>query len=133
MDTSIRELAQKLASAYSTLPQVKAVGLAGSRAGFSEPDSLSDIDLYVYKDGEIPISARRQLVPKNSIEIELGNRFWEEGDEWFVQDPPVKVDVMFRDRAWIEDEVARVMDRHEGPARLFNLFPLQRSNLSCAL
>jgi hypothetical protein len=113
MDRSILEFAQKLASAYSALDQVRAVGLGGSRAGAFEPDALSDIDLYIYQDGEIPLPARRSIASVNSRETEIGNWFWEEGDEWFALKPPVKVGVMFRDPVWMEGEVARVMDRHE--------------------
>ncbi len=113
MKDPIRDFAEKLATAYSTIPQVKAVALAGSRTGSSEPDASSDIDLYVYQDGEIPISARQQIASENSAETEIGNRFWEEGDEWLARKPPVKVDVMFRHTGWIEEEVARVFDRHE--------------------
>jgi hypothetical protein len=113
MDRSILEFTQKLASAYAALDQVRAVGLGGSRAGAFEPDGLSDVDLYVYQNGEIPLSTRRSIASVHSSEIEIGNRFWEEGDEWLAQDPIVKVDVMFRDPAWMEDEVARVLQRHE--------------------
>jgi hypothetical protein len=113
MEPALLEFAKKLASAYAALDQVRAVGLGGSRAGAFGPDDLSDIDLYVYQDGEIPLAARRLIASSNSSEIEIGNRFWEEGDEWTAREPPVKVDVMFRDPTWIEDEVARALERHE--------------------
>jgi hypothetical protein len=109
----IQELARKLAAAYAALAQVKAVALAGSRAGPFEPDAGSDVDLYVYREGEIPVPARLVVASENSTQIEIGNAFWEEGDEWVAQEPPVKVDVMLRDVRWIEDEIERVLDRHE--------------------
>jgi hypothetical protein len=113
MNLQIQEFAQKLASAYSSLAHVRAVALGGSRAGSFKPDSLSDIDLYVYHDSEIPLSARQLIASDNSTEAETGNKFWEEGDEWIVRSSTLKVDVMFRGVGWIEDEITRVMERHE--------------------
>ena len=113
MNLQIQEFVQKIASAYSALAQVQAVALGGSRAGPFKPDSLSDVDLYVYHDAEIPISARQLVASGNSTEAVFGNKFWEEGDEWIARVPSLKVDVMFRGVGWIEDEIARVIDRHE--------------------
>jgi hypothetical protein len=113
MNFQIQEFAQKLASSYSAITQVQAVALGGSRAGPFKPDSLSDIDIYVYHDAEIPLSARQAIAAGNSTKAEIGNKFWEEGDEWIAREPALKVDVMFRGVSWIEDEVARVIERHE--------------------
>ena len=113
MSHPIQALARKLAAAYAALPPVRAVALAGSRAGPFEPDTSSDVDLYVYRDGTMPMPARLRIASENSTEIEMNSAFWEEGDEWIAQEPFVKVDVMLRDVSWIEDEIARVLQRHE--------------------
>jgi hypothetical protein len=113
MNLQIQEFAQKFATAYSALAQVRAVALGGSRTGPFKADSLSDIDLYVYHDSEIPLSARQMVAAGNSTQAVFGNKFWEDGDEWIAREPSLKVDVMFRGVGWIEDEIARVMDRHE--------------------
>jgi uncharacterized protein (DUF952 family) len=113
----VEGLARRLADAYADAAVVEAVALGGSRTGALGPDDRSDVDLYVYCRGELPIDARAQVAESHGgAEIEVGNRFWEDGDEWVASAPPVKVDVMFRDVGWTEDEVRRVLDR--GEARL---------------
>lgn len=112
-ESPVAELAQRLAAAYSALPEVQAVALGGSRAGPFEPDVAADLDLYVYRTAEIPETARAQVVSPDATGIEISNAFWEDSDEWRARVPPVNVDVMFRDTAWIEGEVARVLDRRE--------------------
>ncbi len=44
---------------------------------------------------------------------ELDNRFWEPGDEWRDAASGLWIDIMYRSPAWVEHELARVLDRHE--------------------
>ncbi len=107
-------VARRIAERFAALPGTEAVALAGSVAsGRSEPGS--DIDLYVYGTGEPSLEARRSIVG-GSPRAELGNRFFEPGDEWIDRDGEIHVDVMFRDPRWIEDELQRVLVRHEARA-----------------
>jgi len=106
---------RRIADAFAAVPQVQAVALGGSRADawFRED---SDLDLYVYAAEPVPFVARRAIAaaradPRRPIEID--NRFWEPGDEWVDAATGLGVDVMFRDPAWIANELARVLDRHE--------------------
>jgi hypothetical protein len=112
-DAGVDEFARKLAKAYSAFPQVEAVALAGSRAGPLETDVHSDVDIYVYGKGRIAIADRARIAEGNSTEVEIGNTFWDEGDEWRARAPPVNVDVIVRDVSWIEDEISKVLDRYE--------------------
>ncbi len=97
---------------YSALTQVEAVALAGSQStGTAGPDS--DLDLYVYATAEIPISERRRIATACASSVEVDNRFWEPGDEWVDRETQIHIDVMFRSLAWMEDQMARVLQRHE--------------------
>lgn len=59
------ELARRIAALFAPLPQVEAVALGGSRGGAAvEADASSDIDLYVYTRGDIPLEARREIVER---------------------------------------------------------------------
>jgi hypothetical protein len=108
------ELARRLAAAYAGAPEVHAVALGGSRANpAAMADAASDIDLYVYAAADLPLAFRTAVASGAAGSVELDNRFFEPGDEWVDRDTGVGVDVMFRRPAWIEDQLDRVLVRHE--------------------
>lgn len=110
-DASVERLTARLAAAYAAHPGVEAVVFAGSRTG-GRLDEASDVDLYVYLAGELPV-AERARIAEDGERVEIDNRFWETGDEWIDGATGTGVDVMFRDPRWIEGELERVLDRHE--------------------
>ncbi|HEX6901845.1 MAG TPA: DUF4037 domain-containing protein [Thermoanaerobaculia bacterium] len=110
---SSASLPGRLAAAYAEIPEVEAVAVAGSRTTAAS-DAASDVDLYVYSREPVPLSRRREVVERSAGgRAEIGNRFFEPGDEWIDAETGVHVDAMFRQTAWIEDQLARVLDRHE--------------------
>ena len=110
--SSLLSLAVDVAGCYQALPQVEAVAVAGS-LGSGVIDAESDIDLYVYVRSEIPIPVRAAIASARSKRAEVDNRFWEPGDEWVEADTGVSVDVILRDVPWIEEQLDRVLRRHE--------------------
>lgn len=106
----LRELAASIARRYSKEPQVEAVALGGSAAS-GVADTGSDIDLYVYLAASLPIDVRKSIAEGSADRVEVGNEFWEPGDEWFDRGSGIHVDVMFRDVGWIQDQMARVLRR----------------------
>ena len=107
----VAQLARNVARAYGARPEVRAVALAGSQvSGFAGPES--DLDLYVYQDRPLPLDARREIAMARAARAEVGNDFWEPGDEWIDAETGLHVDVMFRDPGWIEDDLDRVLVRH---------------------
>lgn len=98
-----------LARRFAEFPYVVAVVLAGSRGdGTSDPES--DFDIYVYASAEVPVEFRRALLGDGA---EIGNRFWELGDEASDLATGLRLDIMYRTPKWIEDQLDRVLVRHE--------------------
>lgn len=109
--SSATALAQRIADHYRSLDTVEAVVLSGSRtSGLAGDDS--DIDLYVYSRETIPLSVRAEAA-HGATKAEIGNNFWEPGDEWVDAASGISADVMFRRVDWIEDQLSRVLDHHQ--------------------
>lgn len=105
-------MAAVIAARFAALPTVAAVTLAGSRTA-AVTDPHSDYDLYVYTTAEIDPAARRDLAEVFADRLEIDNRFWEPGDEWLDTATGLHVDLMYRSPAWIEAQLARVLEQHE--------------------
>ena len=104
-------VAERVASQFASLPQVEAVAISGSQMSqFS--DAESDVDLYVYVTQEVPLDERVRIAAGSS-RAEIGNTTWEPGDEWIDASTGTPVDVMFRHLRWIEEQLDRVLVRHE--------------------
>jgi hypothetical protein len=94
---------------------VVTVALAGSGVT-GAADEQSDIDLYVYAAEPIAMADRVAIAMSFATHAEVGNDFWEPGDEWIDAQTGRHVDVMYRTPAWIEEQLARVLVRHEASA-----------------
>jgi predicted nucleotidyltransferase len=107
------EAASAVAAALAALPGVLTVALGGSEAA-GAADGASDLDFYVYSDVPVVLSSRealaKQLAERGG---EVGNDLWEPGDEWTLAGSGIPVDIMFRTRVWIEEQLDRVLVRHE--------------------
>ena len=104
-------VAERIAREFASLPQVEAIAMAGSRAS-EFADAESDLDLYVYVTRDIPLDERTRIAA-GSPRVEIGNTTWEPGDEWIDPATGTPVDVMFRHVRWIEEQLDRVLVRHE--------------------
>ncbi|KAA3659279.1 MAG: DUF4037 domain-containing protein [Chloroflexi bacterium] len=106
------ELAQHIADKFATLPQVDAVTIAGSLTT-DTADSGSDIDLYVYAESDIPPAVRDDFFTSSASHMELNNQYWETGDEWQDAATGIKVDVMYRNLAWVREMLERNLEQHQ--------------------
>ena len=104
-------VAERVAGQFASLPQVEAVALAGSRSS-EFADAKSDVDLYVYVTEDIPLEVRAKIAA-GSPRAEIGNATWEPGDEWIDAETGTSVDVMYRHVRWIEEQLDRVLVRHQ--------------------
>lgn len=103
------ELARRIAERYAELMPVQAVVLSGSRTS-QQADTSSDIDLYVYTTHPLTLDERKGIAA-GAKRAEIGNVFWEPGDEW-VDASGINCDVMFRELGWIEEQLNRVIIDH---------------------
>ena len=101
-----------VAAAFANLPEVVAVALAGSGVT-GAADGQSDVDLYVYAGAPVAIADRVAIATHFATRREVGNAFWEPGDEWIDSQTGRHVDVMYRTPVWIEEQLERVLVRHE--------------------
>ncbi|MBA2276759.1 MAG: DUF4037 domain-containing protein [Chloroflexia bacterium] len=105
-------LARAIAGRMATEPAVTAVALGGSiatRAG----DERSDIDLYVFGDAPPPVEVRRAIATAHDPRPEIGNTAFGPSDEWSDGATGIGVDLIYWSPGWIEDQLGRVLDRHE--------------------
>jgi hypothetical protein len=116
METEHLALARRIAGLFAPLPQVEGVALGGSRgAGGVGTDPSSDIDVSVYTRGDLPLEAREGIVEASggATRTSLDMRFWGPGDEWLSAATGIHVDVVYFDAGWMEEQVERVLVRHE--------------------
>lgn len=115
-DKNPDSLLKQLAAHFSALPQVQAVGMAGSRVNPRTPsDPASDIDLYVFTTAEIPLKTRQEIVENTggASRAEMGLNYWGPNDTWFNLPSGVEIDNNFFYALWMEDQIDQVLVRHE--------------------
>lgn len=110
-DLPVPSDAQRWAERFAGLPEVQAVALGGSLA-MGTADDASDIDLEVYAAPLPPIDVRRRMIEPEASYAEVGNDFFGAGDEW-TEHGGRAFDVAYFDPAWMEDQLDRVLVRHE--------------------
>lgn len=102
---------EEFADTFSALDIVDAVVLAGSKTGLIN-DDMSDYDVYIYSQEDIPRDVRASIIKEFSTEYTVGNSFFEEGDEFFFAAPKrTAVDIMYRRTAWAKDEIDWVWNK----------------------
>jgi predicted nucleotidyltransferase len=114
-DRKKRDLvARRVAAQVSQLPGVIAIALAGSSAA-DVADERSDVDLDVYASEPIALEQRAALAAEladSATPVEIGNDYWEAGDEWTERDSGITLDILYRTPQWIEDQLDRVLVRY---------------------
>lgn len=106
MENILKEIAEK----YAQLDSVYAVVQAGSRTS-GQSDEMSDYDIYVYSDKQIPVDFRTKLAAAYTDDYEINNQYFETGDEWNFKNN-CGFDFMFRSTNWIEECIENVYDKH---------------------
>lgn len=108
--TEYEILIDKLTLIYREFPQVQAIALGGSLTG-SNTDSSSDIDLYVYTRGDIPLDQRLEVPVRmgGALRADMGMNYWGPGDEWFDAASGIEIDIVYFDVDWMQAQVERVL------------------------
>lgn len=105
-------LAGPIAQRLSKIASVWAVALGGSHST-DTADVRSDLDLYVYAEEEPSLSLRSDLARAFNRPAWLGCTAFGPGDEWPAIGSQPAVDLIYWTPAWIEEQLARVLDRYE--------------------
>jgi hypothetical protein len=110
---SVTTLSTRLAALFGELPPVVAVALGGSLAG-GAADAASDIDLYVYTRGDLPLSAREAVVAQagGASRADMGLTYFGPGDEWIDGATGIHVDAVYFDADWMAGQVRRAVVDH---------------------
>ena len=86
----INELFREL----SSLPQIEAIALGGSRAG-EHFDAGSDYDVYLYCTAPVPVEIRREILTKFCSYMEIDNHYWEQEDNCTLKNG-IDIDILYR-------------------------------------
>lgn len=108
-----RQLVQFLVERFQASPLTQAIGLGGSQAG-GTVDAASDVDLYVFTQGVMPLSLRNAIQQaRGASRADMDLQFWDLGDEWIDAPTGIEVDVVYWDTGWIAAQVDRVVVQHQ--------------------
>lgn len=103
-------MVEQLFKDLSTLPQVEAIALGGSRAGIHY-DEKSDYDIYLYCTAPISEEERRPILDRYCSFVEYGNHFWELEDNGTLNNG-IDFDLLFRNLDDFVAGVANVVENH---------------------
>lgn len=102
----------KVIEKFSKIKEVKAIAVGGSGAAKTN-DTLSDYDIYIFSDVEVPINLREEIAKEFSDNYEIHNTFYGDGDEWYSRETGKVFDLMYWNRKWIEEIVENIWVRHD--------------------
>ena len=81
---------------------IDAIVLSGSKTSLIN-DEMSDYDVYIYSKEKVNIETRKNFIEKYSSNYELGNDYFEYGDEFIIND--ICFDFTYRDLSFAENEI----------------------------
>lgn len=96
---------------FENLTFVRAIATGGSVSA-KTCDNLSDIDVYIFKENDIPVSDREKITKKYSSKYEVGGEYFGQGDEFFADGLNKQLDIMYWNVNWFEDIVNNVWFKH---------------------
>lgn len=96
---------------FKNLEQVKAIAIGGSYSSKTF-DSISDIDIYIFVNKNIPLKIRKNIIEKYSNNSEIGGEYFGSGDEFYTYQIGMQLDVMYWNVNWFERIVKDVWFKH---------------------
>jgi hypothetical protein len=107
------QLAKFVTEQFTAIDTVQSIALSGSAASGNAREQ-SDIDLYVFSSEPIPVAQRQQIAAARGYSrADFNLQYWDTGDEWFDAPSGIEVDTMYWSMGWLEEQLARVIDRHQ--------------------
>lgn len=107
LDTNLNYL-KDLIDTFSSLPEVYGILLGGSRST-KLFDKLSDYDVYIYINKEIPLEKRKIICEKIFEYYELNNTFWETEDNGILKKNKYSVDIIYRKISWLDEYLNKLL------------------------
>ncbi len=107
-----KTVAHQVAERYAAIGLVEAVVLE-SPSGSPSANGHCAVVLRVYSRSVLPLGLRGVIAGTSSTRPELGNEAGEEADEWIDTASQQLLKVRFKTQRWMEEELVRVLDRHE--------------------
>ncbi len=101
----------EIINGFSVLNEVEAILLAGSRVT-NTSDSLSDYDVYIYVNSEIPLDTREKLLVRHCSYLEVNNQYWETEDDGILLDG-TEIELIYRGLEWLDTELGRTLYYHQ--------------------
>ena len=101
----------EIINGFSVLDEVEAILLAGSRVT-NTSDSLSDYDVYIYVNSEIPLDTREKLLGRHCSYLEVNNQYWETEDDGILLDG-TEIELIYRGLEWLDTELGRTLYYHQ--------------------
>ena len=111
-DKKAQETFEKMINEFAQLEEVEAIALGGSRKTNSS-DKLSDIDIEIYTNGEIPVQKRYEIIKKYSSKYDVGQDYFGGCDEFYADNTGQRFDFSYFDKNWIDDVVENVWHKHQ--------------------
>ena len=81
---------------------IDAIVLSGSKTSLIN-DEMSDYDIYIYSKERVNIETRKNFAKKYASYCEIGNDYFEHGDEFIIDD--ICFDFMYRDLHFAQNEI----------------------------
>ena len=103
--------AEEILKDFENLSFVRAIATGGSVSAKTS-DNLSDIDVYIFTENDIPVAEREKIIKKYSSKYEVGGEYFGQGDEFFADGLNRQLDVMYWSVNWFEDIVNNVWFKH---------------------
>lgn len=118
----------EICNLYKNFSQTVSVAIGGSSSADTS-DSMSDIDVYVFIQDEIPLDERLKVTKEYSTNYEVGGEYFGSGDEFFVDNLKKQLDVMFWNINWFEQSFNNVWINHNSSNGYTTCFLYTLSNL----
>ena len=126
------KILEEILEQYASCDEVQAIAIGGSLAA-KMSDNISDIDIYVFVTSDISLEFRQKLVEKYSSKFEVGGEYFGSGDEYYVDELGMQLDVMFWNVDWFKSVVLNTWEKFypsNGYSTCF-LYTLKNFQIAC--
>lgn len=98
---------KNLLNNFSQIQEIKSIAIGGSCTA-KTADLISDIDIYIFTESEIPIEIRKNIIKNVSSRYEIGAEYFGPGDEFLYDEINKVIDIMYWNKNWFETIVDNV-------------------------